>query len=232
MATLNIPNSFTNGYVANANDVNTNFQSIKTFCEASLVSADGAVQAGTAAIANNAIIEAKIASDAVTAAKIAINSVGTTKIIDAAVTLDKLAFALPRGVVARTSVTSDSSAASTSQVSIFPTVTFSAVANRLYMVHASCFLEVADNVTGDFFANLVDSSTTVQNLMFTAQSDYIVGDIIRPRITSNFLYAPVTTVTQSFNINIARLTGSGTIKNLASATNPSHLTIIDVGGVV
>ena len=232
MATLPIDYTFTNGHVANANHVNTNFLSIKTFVEASLVSADGAVQAGTAAIADNAVTAAKIASDAVTAAKIAINSVGTTKIIDAAVTADKLAWALPRGVVARTSATSDSSAASTSQVSIFPTVTFNTVANRMYMVHASCYLEVADDVTGSFFANLIDSSTTVQNLMFTSQSEYLVGDIIRPRITTNFLYAPTSVVTQSFNINIARFSGSGTIKNLASAGNPSHLTIIDVGGFV
>ena len=40
MATLNIPNSFTNGYVANANEVNANFQSVKTFAETQVLQAD------------------------------------------------------------------------------------------------------------------------------------------------------------------------------------------------
>jgi microcystin-dependent protein len=40
MATLNIPNSFTNGYVANANEVNANFQSVKTFVESSVLQSD------------------------------------------------------------------------------------------------------------------------------------------------------------------------------------------------
>lgn len=185
----------------------------------------------TGLIASNAVEASKIASDAVTTAKILDLNVTTGKLAAGAVTAEKLASALPRGVVARTSVTADSSAASGTQVSIFPTVTFSAVANRLYMVHASCYLEVADDVTGTFFANLIDnSSTTVQNLMFTSQADYLVGDIIRPRIITNFLYAPTSTVTESFNINIARFSGSGTIKNIASAGNPSHLTVVDVGG--
>jgi microcystin-dependent protein len=40
MATLNIPNSFTNGYVANANEVNANFQSVKTFAETQVLQSD------------------------------------------------------------------------------------------------------------------------------------------------------------------------------------------------
>ena len=40
MGTLNIPHSFTNGYVANANEVNTNFQNVKTFAETQVLQAD------------------------------------------------------------------------------------------------------------------------------------------------------------------------------------------------
>ena len=40
MATLNIPNSFTNGFVANANEVNANFQSVKTFAETQVLQSD------------------------------------------------------------------------------------------------------------------------------------------------------------------------------------------------
>ena len=85
MATLPIDYTFSNGDVANANHVNANFQSIKTFVEASLVSTDGAVQAGTAAIADNAVTTAKIANDAVTAAKIATGAVGSSEIADGSV---------------------------------------------------------------------------------------------------------------------------------------------------
>jgi hypothetical protein len=101
MATLPIDYTFQNGQVANANHVNTNFQSIKTFVEASLVSTDGAVQAGTAAIANNAVTTAKIldsnittgkiANDAVTAEKIAAGAVGASEIADGSVGTAELA---------------------------------------------------------------------------------------------------------------------------------------------
>lgn len=40
MGTLNIPHTFTNGYVANANEVNTNFQNVKTFAETQVLQAD------------------------------------------------------------------------------------------------------------------------------------------------------------------------------------------------
>jgi microcystin-dependent protein len=62
MATLNITNTFTNGTAANATEVNQNFTDVKNFVEGSLVHADGTVQAGTAAIANGAVTEAKLAS--------------------------------------------------------------------------------------------------------------------------------------------------------------------------
>lgn len=71
MATLNITNTFTNGTAANATEVNQNFTDVKTFVEGSLVHADGTVQAGSSAIATNAIVEAKIAAGAVTEAKLA-----------------------------------------------------------------------------------------------------------------------------------------------------------------
>lgn len=91
MATLPIDYTFTNGYVANANEVNVNFANIKSFCETSLVSTDGAVQAGTAAIADNAVTTAKIANDAVTAAKIATGAVGASEIADGSVGTAELA---------------------------------------------------------------------------------------------------------------------------------------------
>lgn len=62
MATLNIPNSFTNGTTASANEVNANFNAVKSFVETSLVQTDGSVKAGTAAITDGAVTTAKIAT--------------------------------------------------------------------------------------------------------------------------------------------------------------------------
>lgn len=70
MATLNIPNSFTNGTPANANEVNANFSAVKSFVEGSLVQADGSVKAGTGAITDGAVTADKIGSGAVTEAKL------------------------------------------------------------------------------------------------------------------------------------------------------------------
>ena len=90
MASLSIPNSFTNNTVASATEVNANFTSVKTYAESALVQVDGSVQAPTVAIANLAVTTAKIADDAVTAAKIATNAVGTSEIANDAVTADKV----------------------------------------------------------------------------------------------------------------------------------------------
>lgn len=70
MATLNITNSFSNGDVANANQVNQNFIDVKTFAEAAVVQVDGSVKAGTVAIADSAVTAAKIAAGAVTTDKV------------------------------------------------------------------------------------------------------------------------------------------------------------------
>lgn len=62
MATLNIPNTFSNGTAANATEVNANFGAVKTFVETSVVQSDGSVKAGTSAISDGAITQAKLDS--------------------------------------------------------------------------------------------------------------------------------------------------------------------------
>lgn len=71
MASLNYPYTFTNGTTADANQVMSDLNAVKTFVESSVVQADGSVQAPTAAIANSAVTTAKIADANVTADKIA-----------------------------------------------------------------------------------------------------------------------------------------------------------------
>ena len=74
---LTVPYSFTNGTVAEAGEVNSNFTAIKTFV-------DG-LATGTN-IDASAIITAKIANDAVTTDKIANDAVTADKLADTAVT--------------------------------------------------------------------------------------------------------------------------------------------------
>jgi hypothetical protein len=61
MASLSYDYSLSNNTVADATHVMANFTNVKTFVEASTVQVDGSVQAGTAAIANDAVTAAKLA---------------------------------------------------------------------------------------------------------------------------------------------------------------------------
>lgn len=60
MATVSIPYNFVNGTPANAEEVDSNFNSLKSFVETALVQTDGSVKAGTTAIQDGAITKAKL----------------------------------------------------------------------------------------------------------------------------------------------------------------------------
>lgn len=81
MATLNIPNTFTNGTPAIASEVNANFNAVKTFSEGL---SDGTnIDSGSitnAKLADSAVTEGKIATNAVTQAKLADRSVGSAEL--------------------------------------------------------------------------------------------------------------------------------------------------------
>ena len=85
MATLTIPNTFNNGEVIDAPEMNSNFTAVKNFVET--MSAGGNFDAGaigTEDIANNAITAAKISTAAVTTNKIAASVALTTPDIGSA----------------------------------------------------------------------------------------------------------------------------------------------------
>jgi hypothetical protein len=85
MATLSIPNSFNNGEVIDAPEMNSNFTAVKVFCED--LSQGNNFDAGaisTTDIADSAITSAKIATGAVTTGKIASSVTLTTPNIGAA----------------------------------------------------------------------------------------------------------------------------------------------------
>ena len=61
MATLNTTYTFTNGNVAEAGQVNTNFNDVESWVSTNLVQIDGSVQAPTIAIADAAVTSPKLA---------------------------------------------------------------------------------------------------------------------------------------------------------------------------
>lgn len=69
MASLSIPNSFSNGSPADALQVNANFNAVKSYVESALVQADGSVKATTASLDDAIVTTAKLATGAVTDAK-------------------------------------------------------------------------------------------------------------------------------------------------------------------
>lgn len=106
MATLTIPNTFNNGEVIDAPEMNANFTAVKNFAENLSAGTNfdaGAI--GTADIADSAVTTAKIGTGAVTSAKIQTSVSLTTPIIGAAtgtslnVTGNIIAHAAPTPIV-------------------------------------------------------------------------------------------------------------------------------------
>ena len=89
---ISIPHSFTDGAIAEAAEVNANFNQIASFVN-TLQDGTG-LDSGiitTAKLADSSVIASKLGSDAVTSTKIIDGAVATAKIADAAVTGPKLA---------------------------------------------------------------------------------------------------------------------------------------------
>lgn len=91
MATLNTTYTFTNGNVAEAGQVNTNFNDVESWVSTNLVQIDGSVQAPTIAIADGAITSAKILNGTIVTDDIADNAITSAKILDGAVNTGEIA---------------------------------------------------------------------------------------------------------------------------------------------
>ena len=74
MASLNIPVSFSNNTVADATQVNQNFEEVESYINTNLVNIDGSVKAPTTAIEDGAVTAAKLAANSVTSAKMPANN--------------------------------------------------------------------------------------------------------------------------------------------------------------
>ncbi len=192
MATLNYDYSFTPNTAAKATEVNSNFSAVKAFAEGISTGAN---------IDASAITTAKINDNAVTTAKILNANVTTDKLAPNAVTFDKLVASAPRGVIARETRVTDTSAGA--NVNCFTGITFTPVVGRLYRVSFSGF--VIWNIV-DYLAAaevvFVDSSNT------TLQYIHNVGLQIGS-FSDSYLIAPSTTTPITLNVRVNRIT-SGT----------------------
>lgn len=259
MATFSYDYTFTPNTPAKSSEVNSNFNAVKTFVEGVSNGTNIEVGAITESkIASGAVSESKIANSAVTDAKLNISAAsGVVKVFastaarDATITSPSAGMVVyinsndaneglytyngsswtkgagwnsPWGIVASTQVTSDSASATSSPVNVFTALSFTAVANRLYVISANCYPQVTD-ASGDtfFYANLI--GTVTQNLMFLAPG-YTVNI---HRASTSYLYAPTVNTSVSINVEIGRFSGTGSVKNAASGSNPSQLFVYDIG---
>lgn len=135
MASLNYPYTFTNGTTADANQVMSDLNAVKTFVEGSVVQTDGSVQAPTAAIADGAITSAKIADLTIASGDIADSAITTAKLQNGSVTYDKIAQQVARGLVALAESTASTTInTNAGETQIFLTNTFTAGASRRYKI--------------------------------------------------------------------------------------------------
>jgi hypothetical protein len=169
MATLNIPYSFANNTVANANFVNDNFDAVKNFVETSVIQVDGSVQLSTAAIADFAVTSAKIANDSIVNADI--NS--AAGIVDT-----KLATIATAGKVSNSATTATNTNTANAIVARDASGNFSAGT-----ITASLSGNVTGSVTGTASGNLVSggalgtpSSGNLTNCTFPTLNQNTTGN--------------------------------------------------------
>lgn len=223
MATLNYDYSFTPNTAAKATEVNGNFNRVKEFAEA--LSTGVNLDAGsisTVKIADGAVATAKLANDAVT----------TSKIVNAAVTTDKLVASVPRGVVAR--VTRNTSTTAGAAVNCFDTaLTFTPVVGRLYRVSFSGFVEygLTDFLTIKNVA-FVDGANVVQQYLYSeALSPILGGTAISATVSlaDSYLIVPSTTTPISINVRAWRDSGADNVWFNGTSNRQNYLLVEDIG---
>ena len=212
MATLNYDYSFTPNTAAKATEVNSNFSAVKAFAEGISTGAN---------IDASAITTAKINDNAVTTAKILNANVTTDKLAPNAVTFDKLVATAPRGVIARETRVTDTSAGA--NVNCFTGISFTPVVGRLYRVSFSGFViwNITDYTSLAEVVFVNSSNTTLQYIQNVGAS---VGSL-----ADSYLIAPSTTTPITLNVRLNRVAGTDTYYFNGSATKQNYLLVEDIG---
>lgn len=199
MASLNFDYSLQNNTVADATHVMANFTNVKTFVEASSVQVDGSVQAGTDAIANNAVTAAKLAPE------------------------------LPKGVIAKEIKTTDSSTITSGAVNGFTGVTFTPVVGRIYRISASVFSLITYNdlFADTFNIAIVDGANAAVQYFFPPQPGTFVAST--SSFTDSFLFVPSTSASVTFNVRLTITAGGPSCKFIGGTGYQNYILVEDLG---
>ena len=217
MATLSIPNVFANATVADATQVNANFNAVKSFVETSLVSADGAVKATTNSITDSAVTTAKINDGAVTADKLASNSVTTAKILDANVTAGKIADGSITGGTAGAGVKIAATTITNANISNSAAIALSKLATGAL---PTAITIAADNITSNAVTTAKINAEAVTNAKIADAT--ITGAKI-----SNTANLSVNTVATAGNLSaFGDVVTAGSLKTTLN-TNDSFFTVVN-----
>jgi len=132
----------------------------------------------------------------------------------------------PWGVVARTTITANSSVVSTNTFIDLSSLTFTAIAGRLYKVQFSGQSTATDiDFNSSFLIAITDSANNaIQTLAFPA--GFSSGVNLR---TEGFILVSPAAGSTTYKVRMGRTAGTGTIQALAGATNITHFYIEDIG---
>lgn len=217
MATVNYDYSFTPNTAAKATEVNGNFNKIKQFAEG--ISTGVNLDAGAVSstnIVDGAISTAKLANDAVT----------TSKLLNANVTFDKLVAAVPRGVIARETRTSNTSTGSA--INAFNGISFTPVVGRLYKISFSGFAaQNFNDYATTYDIAFVDSSNNI--LQYINVGGTFGTSVFVNSIADSFIIAPSTTTTITLNVRLFRTGGTDTFYFNGAANKQNYLLVEDIG---
>lgn len=132
----------------------------------------------------------------------------------------------PWGVIARSTSTTNSSVVSTNTYIDVATLTFTAVAGRLYRVHFSGYIVGTDpGFDSDLNAYITDGANTALQLV-SYSAGFVLGSSHR---AEGFILVSPAAGSTTYKVRIGRASGTGTIQALAAATNIAHFYIEDIG---
>jgi hypothetical protein len=132
----------------------------------------------------------------------------------------------PWGVVARTTNTANSSVVSTNTFIDLSSLTFTAIAGRLYKVQFSGRTVASDiDFNSDFLVAITDgSNNAIQTVAFPF--GFATGGNVR---TEGFILVSPAAGSVTYKVRMGRTAGTGTVQALASGTDITHFYIEDIG---
>lgn len=250
MASLSIPNSFTNNTVASATEVNANFTSVKSFAESAVVQVDGSVQAPTAAIADGAITTDKIFNGTImdvdinASAGIALSKMGSgalptaitvasANIVEGTIVAGDIANGAvdkakigsgPRGIVAFTKRITPDTTIQASEIQV--ACSFTAVAERYYRITYFEPLIVTSTVSQSFVQGIIAINEGVQLESSTLQNPRTDGNFINGSINVTIV---TTLPAGAITINGILFSNFATAQANRYSVQPAYICVEDIG---